>query len=158
MKHNKFEWIFLLSRRFHKLHTNMEDVKLVKVGEGTQVSPQKIINQRVVCPWNLWRLFFNLVFFVFPWKTLNGLNLIPIRDWMNQRVSPNSSRSFYKNTAGNCILKIIIQKLDRAFLKRWRAFWKSSWWIGRFSLTNWSIGFGEFVNWPKWVGRFAKAL
>ena len=29
---------------------NMEDVKLVKAGECTQGSPQKVINQLVVCP------------------------------------------------------------------------------------------------------------
>ena len=47
LMNNTFAGSFIPSRRFHKLHTK-NGVKPVKLGEHTQGSPQKAINQQVV--------------------------------------------------------------------------------------------------------------
>ena len=42
-------------------------------------------------------------------------------------------------------LKIIGEKLDRTFLKRWRTFWKSPWCFDKNSLTNLSMCLDTFT-------------
>ena len=65
---------------------------------------------------------------------------LPGRNLLSSKISFRCFALFSKKW-----LKIIGEKLDRTFLKRWRTFWKSPWCFDKNSLTNLSMCLDTFT-------------